>query len=236
MYREVIPRDLTWTTQAGFTHDPAWHLDAGGGLNLTKLLDAFQEFFREHSEHWIERFQYREAAPQLLLQAFLQRIVNSGGRVEREYGLWRMRTDLLIVWPAGAPPARTWRAVIECKLLRRSRDATVRTGLEQTRAYLDRCGAAEGHLVIFDRHRGPTLERETVPQPGDRQWRAGHRVGNVGPVPGDATPAAERSGLEQRRSRCCALLWLRRRHPSTDHPTGHRRTPSPSRGRPRSSR
>ena len=50
MYREVIPRDLTWTTQAGFTHDPAWYLDAGGGLNLTKLLGAFQEFFREHSE------------------------------------------------------------------------------------------------------------------------------------------------------------------------------------------
>ena len=74
--------------------------------------------------------------------------------MEREYGLGRMRTDLLIVWPAGAPPARTWRAVIECKLLRGSRDATVRTGLEQTRAYLDRCGAAEGHLVIFDRTEG----------------------------------------------------------------------------------
>ena len=33
-----------------------------------------------------------------MLQAFLQRIVNSGGRVEREYGLGRMRTDLLVVW------------------------------------------------------------------------------------------------------------------------------------------
>ena len=39
----------------------------------------------------------REAGPQLLLQAFLQRVVNAGGRVEREYGLGRMRTDLLIV-------------------------------------------------------------------------------------------------------------------------------------------
>ena len=53
-------------------------------------------FFREHSEHWIKRFAYREAGPQLLLQAFLQRIVNSGGRIEREYGLGKMRTDLLI--------------------------------------------------------------------------------------------------------------------------------------------
>ena len=61
IYREVIPRDLTWTTQEFLPHDPAWYVDSDGGLNLTKLLAAFQEFFREHSEHWIERFQYREA-------------------------------------------------------------------------------------------------------------------------------------------------------------------------------
>ena len=44
--------------------------------------------------------------------------------------------------------------VIECKLLRGSLEETIRTGLEQTRAYLDRCAAAEGHLVIFDRTKG----------------------------------------------------------------------------------
>ena len=154
IYREVIPRDLTWTTQEFLPHDPAWYVDVDGGLNLARLLAGFQEFFREHSEHWMERFQYREAGPQLLLQAFLQRIVNSGGRVEREYGVGRMRTDLLIIWPAGAPPERTRRMVIECKLLRGSREETIRTGLEQTRAYMDRCGAAEGHLVIFDRTEG----------------------------------------------------------------------------------
>ena len=129
-------------------------MDADGGLRLADLLSEFQAFFREHSEHWLERFQYREAGPQLLLQAFLQRVVNSGGRVEREYGLGRMRTDLLIVWPAGeaAQPAR--RMVIECKVVRRSREETIRDGLEQTRAYMDRCAAAEGHLVLFDRSAG----------------------------------------------------------------------------------
>ena len=151
IYREVIPRDLTWTTQATLTHDPAWYVDAAGGLLLADLLAAFQEFFREHSEHWIERFQYREAGPQLLLQAFLQRIVNSGGRIEREYGLGRMRTDLLIVWPSASPPGRSRKMVIECKVLRGSLEQTIRGGIAQTRAYLDRCGAAEGHLVIFDR-------------------------------------------------------------------------------------
>ena len=154
IYREVIPRDLTWTTQAGLTDDPAWYVDAAGNLLLTDLLAAFQTFFREHSEHWLERFQYREAGPQLLLQAFLQRVVNSGGRVEREYGLGRMRTDLLIVWPSGAPAEPPRRMVIECKLLHRSLDEAIRTGLEQTRAYMDRCAATEGHLVLFDRTAG----------------------------------------------------------------------------------
>ena len=160
IYREVIPRDLTWTTQEmSIHHDPAWYVGADGTLRAGDLLAAFQGFFREHSEHWVERFQYREAGPQLLLQAFLQRIVNGGGRIEREYGLGRMRTDLLLLWPVGgAPPhahagegRETQKVVIECKVLHRGLERTLREGLEQTRAYMDRSGAAEGHLVIFDR-------------------------------------------------------------------------------------
>jgi len=163
IYREVIPRDLTWTTQEmTIHHDPAWYVGDDGGLRVGELLAAFQEFFREHSEHWVERFQYKEAGPQLLLQAFLQRIVNGGGRIEREYGLGRMRTDLLLLWPihgkdakAGVhPPSRHQKVVIECKVLHRDLDSTIRDGLEQTAAYMDRCGAAEGHLVVFDRTEG----------------------------------------------------------------------------------
>ena len=157
IYQEVIPRDLTYTTQVYLSQDPAWYVDADGRLRLADLLSAFQGFFREHSEHWVERFQYREAGPQLLLQAFLQRIVNSGGRIEREYGLGRMRTDLLILWPApgGARSGQAvQKAVVECKLLYRSLEQTVREGLEQTRAYMDRCAAEEGHLVVFDRTAG----------------------------------------------------------------------------------
>ena len=99
IYAEVVPRELTYAVQAGLTEEMAWYVDADGGLDVRKLLAAFQAFFREHSEHWSQRFQYQEAWPQLLLQAFLQRVVNGGGRIEREYGLGRGRTDLLIVWP-----------------------------------------------------------------------------------------------------------------------------------------
>ena len=166
IYREIIPRMLTSVTQDTLSQQTAWYVLPDGRLDLPKLLAAFQQFFREHSEHWVERFDYREAGPQLLLQAFLQRIVNSGGRVEREYGLGRMRTDLLVIWSVDGEsanerigesrtthhvPRTIQRAVIELKILHKSFDQTIAAGLAQTWEYADRCAAAEAHLVIFDR-------------------------------------------------------------------------------------
>lgn len=161
IYREVIPRQLTYSTVVMTHQEAAWYLAADGRLEMPKLLTAFQTFFREHSEHWVERFQYREAGPQLLLQAFLQRIVNGGGRIEREYGLGRMRTDLLILW---FYPGGTQKVVIEVKLLHKSLAKTLEQGLLQTWEYLDRCAAEEGHLVIFDRTPGKAWEEKLFQQ------------------------------------------------------------------------
>ena len=151
IYAEVVPRELTWLAQDDLPHDPAWYVDDSGALLLGKLLQAFQEFYRENSEHWAERYGFKEAGPQLLLQAFLQRVVNSGGRIEREHALGSGRTDLLIVWPQGKG-ARKY--VVECKVRHEHRglERTVAEGVEQTAAYMDRCGAEAGHLVVFDRN------------------------------------------------------------------------------------
>ena len=159
IYAEIIPRQLTYSLQRTLPQETKWYVDPNGRLNMKKLLKAFQEFFREHSEHWLERFQYKEAGPQLLLQAFLQRIVNGGGRVEREYGQGRRRVDLLVLWPISEtdpkatsnPAADIQKIVIELKIQYRSLEKTITEGLEQTTAYMDVSGAEEGHLVIFNR-------------------------------------------------------------------------------------
>ena len=149
IYREVIPRELGETVLEELTIEPAWYVAADGSLDVPKLLAGFREFFRENSEHWMGRFDYREAGPQLLLQAYCHRVVNSGGRIEREYATGRGRVDLLLCWPRGGG---AWdRFVVECKVLHGSRETTEREGLEQTAAYLDRSGAKAGHLVVFDR-------------------------------------------------------------------------------------
>lgn len=148
IYMEVVPRELTAATQGDLPMRQLSYINADGSLDAGKLLADFQDFFRLHSEHWLKRIDYPEAAPQLLLQACLQRVINGGGRIDREYGVGRGRTDLMIFWPTKGGVSRY---VIECKLLRGSLETTITRGLEQTAAYMDTCGAVEGHLVVFDR-------------------------------------------------------------------------------------
>jgi hypothetical protein len=155
IYKEIIPRMLTEATQDALPFQTHWYVAPDGRLDVEKLMTAFQEFFREHSEHWVERFDYKEAGPHLLLQAFLQRIINSGGRIDREYGLGRRRTDLLIIWKHSTGVQKV---VIELKILYKTMDATIAKGLEQTADYMDKSGADEGHLVIFDRREGRKWE------------------------------------------------------------------------------
>ena len=161
IYAEVVPRELGYILQSSLDVQAAWYVDGDGRLDMTKLLTAFGTFFGEHSEHWLGRFsEYPEAGPQLILQAYLHRVVNGGGRIEREYGLGRGRTDLLVLWPREAgQPSELWeRFVVECKVLRdsdrKSLARTVERGLEQTLGYMAKCGAGEGHLVVFDRRAG----------------------------------------------------------------------------------
>ena len=158
IYAEVLPRHLNHAVQAGLPQRTAWYVDAAGGLDVEGLIGAFQRFFREHSEHWVQRFErYHEAGPQLLLQAFLQRIVNGGGRLEREYALGRGRVDLLILWPQAGGERRV---AVECKVRRGDLERTIADGLAQTRRYMDRCGAESGHLIVFDRAPERTWEEK----------------------------------------------------------------------------
>ena len=117
IYAEVVPRELGYVLQDSLDVQVAWYVDDDGRLDMTRLLTAFGTFFGEHAEHWLDHLgEYREAGPQLILQSYLQRVVNGGGRIEREYGLGRGRTDLLVLWPreAGQPSGLWERFVVEC--------------------------------------------------------------------------------------------------------------------------
>ena len=162
IYREVVPRQLVYGDQDFLNQETAWYVDPGerppaGRQAAGRLPDLLPRAFGTLAR----TLPIQRGRPQLLLQAFLQRIVNSGGRIEREYGLSRMRTDLLIVWPETPAERQMDRQhiVIECKVRHGSLDRTIAVGLEQTRAYMDRCAAEEGHLIVFDRSSRPRRDK-----------------------------------------------------------------------------
>ena len=56
------------------------------------------------------------------------------------------------------------RYVVECKVLHKGLERTIAEGLAQTAAYMDRCDAEAGHLVVFDRREGRFVGGEGVPR------------------------------------------------------------------------
>jgi hypothetical protein len=146
IYREVVARVLSEPYQLSIPAPEFVWKQPDGTLAMEALLREFQDFWAQHSEIWEEKADYTEAFPHLLLMAFLQRVVNGGGRVEREYAAGRGRMDLGILYGG------RW-DIIEIKLVQRQgRARTVEKGLEQVLQYRDRLDpAATCWLVVFDR-------------------------------------------------------------------------------------
>jgi hypothetical protein len=147
MYREVLARQITFSPQLSIPK-PNWKWEMDDGtLDMDALLHQFQEFWRNNSETWEEMSDFTEAFPHLVLMAFLQRVANGEGRIEREYAAGRGRMDLAIEYKG------EWN-IIEIKLLRKNRsfEAVREEGAKQIRQYRERIDpAAACYLVIFDR-------------------------------------------------------------------------------------
>ena len=142
IYAEVIIRTLSYSAQMEMqtmVEETPWVKE--DQLDMNSLLKAFQQFWRENSEAYSRQvIQYTEAVPHLMLQAFLQRVINGGGQIVREFALGRMRLDLLVIYKTGRYP-------IEIKLKYQLKAIDPR---KQLLAYMDRTGTKEGWLVIFD--------------------------------------------------------------------------------------
>ncbi len=146
IYQEVFPRVLSYRYQIAVpAPEYKWQND-DGTLDLDALMAEFQDFWAQHADIWEARADYTEAFPHLLLMAFLQRVVNGGGQIEREYAAGRGRVDLAVKFGG------KW-SIIEIKLVsRQGRGKVLEKGLVQIDRYRDRIDpSAPAYLVIFDR-------------------------------------------------------------------------------------
>ncbi|MDJ0798610.1 MAG: AAA family ATPase [Calothrix sp. MO_167.B12] len=154
IYREVIPRVLVQGTQDSLPHiSPSW-LNSSGELNKDALLEAFIRFWRQHGEPLLGSAAYHEIAPHIVLMAFLHRVVNGGGTLEREYAIGSDRMDLCLRY-------KNITLGIELKVWREKKRDPQSEGIEQLESYLARLGLNQGWLFVFDRRKNalPIEER-----------------------------------------------------------------------------
>ncbi|MDR0719448.1 MAG: PD-(D/E)XK nuclease domain-containing protein [Treponema sp.] len=148
IYADILTRYLNAGYHDNLPPPSSWQWQkADGSLDMDALLREFQQFWRKHSEIWEEKSDYTEAFPHLLLMAFLQRVINGGGRIEREYAAGRGRMDLAVEY------RKRW-FILEVKLVHKyeTPETVQAESLEQIARYRDRINAAApAYLVIFDR-------------------------------------------------------------------------------------
>ena len=140
MYAEIIGRYLTRDEQTRMLQsipDVPWATP--DGLDMKGLMAAFQTFWRENSGADRHVYEYREATPHLMLMAFLQRVVNGGGRIIREMAAGSKRLDLCVEF-------RGHRYAVEVKLRKRFNGDS----FGQLAAYMDTLGLDEGWMPVFD--------------------------------------------------------------------------------------
>ena len=143
IYAETIGRYLTRGVQSEIMMkrpENPWVKE--DGLDMAGLLAAFQQFWRENADANAVPYDYREAYPHLVLQAFLQRVINGGGQIVREMALGSERLDLGVHF-RGAVYA------VEVKTLAYYEKSRERAH-QQVAKYMDRLGVPEGWLVVFD--------------------------------------------------------------------------------------
>ncbi|MEL6344923.1 MAG: ATP-binding protein [Myxococcota bacterium] len=161
IYREVLARQLSYNVQMA-TPAPWWRWQTEDGrLDFPALVDAFLDWWRENEAAIITQGDrtYPEAMPHLTFMAFLQRVVNGGGTVLREYAAGRGAVDLLITYGED-------RFVVELKRVAagvQGMDKAKDRGSQQLADYLDTLGEEEGWLIIFDQRTSSTWD--------DRLWR-----------------------------------------------------------------
>jgi hypothetical protein len=162
IYREIIPRELTAYQQETLGQNPLWYVKSDGKLDIEKVLETYIEFYKEHSELVTKRKTYSEAAHHLLFMAWLQRIVNGGGYITREYAAGLKRVDLCIDFAKE-------KFAFELKL---SSKKALTEGTKQLIAYLDRLSLDSGWLIIFNRKTVENWdkvgERQIVEEKGKR--------------------------------------------------------------------
>ena len=175
MYREVIVRVLAARAADVIDLERKSFVTASGMLDVNTIVQEFAVWWKRNASFMLRGNYYSEAAAQLVFMAWLQRVVNGGGIIDREYGIGRGRIDILVRWPhPGARNPQEWQhEAFELKVWSDDIGDPLNEGLEQIERYLDGLNLKQGALVIFDRRKEalPSATRtQILPTNSQRLW------------------------------------------------------------------
>ncbi|MBM4342800.1 MAG: ATP-binding protein [Deltaproteobacteria bacterium] len=166
IYREVIARSLAAKHQRDLRIvQGRWTRD-DGGLDIDGLRAAFQNFWQEHGEGFVKSEEYHEVAAQLVVMGFLQRVVNGGGQVEREYAAGVKRMDILVKWPRKPADGAVdlyadnfERHLFELKVWYQDKADPLPAALAQVDEYAARVPCASVSVLVFDRRKATVRKK-----------------------------------------------------------------------------
>jgi hypothetical protein len=151
IYREVIVRVLSSRAADAIDLEKRTFITPNGSLDINVIVEEFAIWWRRNGASMLRGTYYSEAAAQLVFMAWLQRVVNGGGIIDREYGVGRGRIDILIRWPLPTTPTKWQQEAFELKVWTDDTTDPLPEGLAQIERYLDGLSLNHGTLVIFDR-------------------------------------------------------------------------------------
>jgi hypothetical protein len=156
IYKEVMSRVITDQIQFQLNENISkFKWNDGNIILMTDLLTDFQKFWRHDSRSFpflkadFASQKFDESTYSFMLFAYLQKIVNSGAIVDREYAEGRGSVDISVKFNGKE-------YLIEVKLeYSYSSDS-----ISQLAGYLDDAGENEGWLVVFDRNHAKSWEEK----------------------------------------------------------------------------
>ncbi|MDR2199191.1 MAG: hypothetical protein LBR53_07050 [Deltaproteobacteria bacterium] len=174
MYRDVMGRLITDEIKdilIDTIPDLPW--TDGKVIFISDILKEFQQFWRNGSLSFPFREKnftahiYDEALYSFILEAFLQRLVNSKAVVIRELPIGRRAVDIGIIYMKR-------RYIIEVKL---KGNYSLESSLTQLAGYLETNNEKEGWLVIFDRGRSKSWDQKITWDTTEYEGRIIHVIG-----------------------------------------------------------
>jgi hypothetical protein len=143
---------------------PTWR-KSDGSIDLERLRLAFLDFWSVHGRALDPLVARREVVPHVVMTAFLDRVVNGGGRVDREFDVGRGKLDVLV-------RHRELKLPIEIKVRTGKSGDPVPKGLQQLDRYCEALRVEYAWLVVFDQRpsaRKGRLQEQEVVTPGGRR-------------------------------------------------------------------